>query len=117
MLISSWALLTQGLLLSAFDAVCIRLDVFGMKNSLITLGYEAGTEPIGETAEQRLEKGRYGHWEKDQSHAEGGNALGMGLIFLPMAVPAFFEPLFGSFTDRFGARFNVVSTKMGRVLV
>jgi MFS family permease len=36
-LISSWALLTQGLLLSAFDAVCIRLDVFGMKNSLITL--------------------------------------------------------------------------------
>jgi hypothetical protein len=25
--------------------------------------------------------------------------------FLPMAVPAFFEPLFGSFTDRFGARF------------
>jgi MFS family permease len=28
-----------------------------------------------------------------------------GLIFLPMAVPAFFEPLFGSFTDRFGARF------------
>jgi MFS family permease len=35
----------------------------------------------------------------------GWNALGMGLIFLPMAVPAFFEPLFGSFTDRFGARF------------
>jgi MFS family permease len=29
----------------------------------------------------------------------------MGLIFLPMAVPAFLEPLFGSFTDRFGARF------------
>lgn len=29
----------------------------------------------------------------------------MGLIFLPMAVPAFFEPLFGGFTDRFGARF------------
>jgi MFS family permease len=29
----------------------------------------------------------------------------MGLIFLPMAVPAFFEPLFGLITDRFGARF------------
>lgn len=29
----------------------------------------------------------------------------MGLIFLPMAVPAFFEPLFGFITDRFGARF------------
>lgn len=29
----------------------------------------------------------------------------MGLIFLPMAVPAFFEPLFGFITDRSGARF------------
>lgn len=35
----------------------------------------------------------------------GWNALGMGLIFLPMAVPAFFEPLFGFITDRFGARY------------
>lgn len=28
----------------------------------------------------------------------------MGLIFLPMAVPAFFEPPFGFITDRIGAR-------------
>ncbi|KAJ6012090.1 hypothetical protein N7522_002445 [Penicillium canescens] len=35
----------------------------------------------------------------------GWNSLGMGLIFLPMAVPAFFEPLFGFITDRLGARF------------
>jgi MFS family permease len=28
----------------------------------------------------------------------------MGLIFLPMAIPAFFEPLFGFITDRIGAR-------------
>lgn len=35
-LISSWALLAQGLLLSAFDAVCTRLDVFHTNNWLIT---------------------------------------------------------------------------------
>ncbi|KAJ5352918.1 hypothetical protein N7452_001892 [Penicillium brevicompactum] len=64
-LISSWALLVQGLLLSAFDA----------------------TLPIFVEA------------------TFGWNALGMGLIFLPMAVPAFFEPLFGFITDRFGGRF------------
>ncbi|CAG8021196.1 unnamed protein product [Penicillium olsonii] len=64
-LISSWALLVQGLLLSAFDA----------------------TLPI--YVETTF----------------GWNALGMGLIFLPMAVPAFFEPLFGFITDRIGARF------------
>ena len=34
-LISSWALLAQGLLLSAFDAVCTRLGVFNMNNWLI----------------------------------------------------------------------------------
>ncbi|KAJ5194180.1 hypothetical protein N7491_001515 [Penicillium cf. griseofulvum] len=64
-LISSWALLAQGILLSAFDAT---LPIF-------------------------------------VETTFGWNSLGMGLIFLPMAVPAFFEPLFGSFTDRFGARF------------
>ncbi|KAG0157090.1 hypothetical protein PDIDSM_4274 [Penicillium digitatum] len=64
-LISSWALLAQGILLSAFDAT---LPIF-------------------------------------VETTFGWNALGMGLIFLPMAVPAFFEPLFGGFTDRFGARF------------
>ncbi|KAJ5373125.1 hypothetical protein N7517_005131 [Penicillium concentricum] len=64
-LISSWALLAQGILLSAFDAT---LPIFVETTFSWT-------------------------------------ALGMGLIFLPMAVPAFFEPLFGSFTDRFGARF------------
>ncbi|CAG8070093.1 unnamed protein product [Penicillium salamii] len=62
--ISSWALLVQGLLLSAFDAT---LPIF---------------------VETKF----------------GWNALGMGLIFLPMAVPAFFEPLFGFITDRIGAR-------------
>jgi hypothetical protein len=51
----------------------------------------------------------------------GWSAFGMGLIFLPMAIPAFFEPVFGEFalltpidknscgaghiTDRCGARF------------
>ncbi|KAJ5787538.1 hypothetical protein N7457_002528 [Penicillium paradoxum] len=64
-LISSVALLVQGLLLSAFDAT---LPIF-------------------------------------VETTFGWNALGMGLIFLPMAVPAFFEPLFGFITDRFGARF------------
>ncbi|KAJ5112475.1 hypothetical protein N7532_000520 [Penicillium argentinense] len=64
-LISSWALLVHGILLSAFDAT---LSIFV------------------ET--------RYG-W----------SALGMGLIFLPLAIPAFFEPLFGYITDRYGARF------------
>ncbi|CAG7960473.1 unnamed protein product [Penicillium olsonii] len=63
-LISSWALLVQGLLLSAFDAT---LPIF-------------------------------------VETTFGWNALGMGLIFLPMAVPAFFEPLFGFITDRIGAR-------------
>ncbi|KAJ6135656.1 hypothetical protein N7512_000816 [Penicillium capsulatum] len=64
-LISSWALLVHGILLSAFDAT---LSIFV--------------------------ESRYG-W----------SAQGMGLIFLPMAVPAFFEPLFGYITDRFGARY------------
>lgn len=35
-LISSWALLAQGILLSAFDAVCTRLDALNMKHWLIT---------------------------------------------------------------------------------
>ncbi|KAJ5143792.1 uncharacterized protein N7515_002579 [Penicillium bovifimosum] len=64
-LISSWALLVQGLLLSAFDAT---LPIF-------------------------------------VETTFGWNALGMGLIFLPMAIPAFLEPMFGLITDRFGARF------------
>ncbi|KAI2759476.1 hypothetical protein DTO012A8_9673 [Penicillium roqueforti] len=64
-LISSWSLLAQGILLSAFDAT---LSIF-------------------------------------VETTFGWNSLGMGLIFLPMAVPAFFEPLFGGFTDKFGARF------------
>ncbi|KAJ5604719.1 hypothetical protein N7510_009873 [Penicillium lagena] len=64
-LVSSWALLVHGILLSAFDAT---LAIF---------------------VESRYE------W----------SAFGMGLIFLPMAIPAFFEPFFGYFTDRCGARF------------
>ncbi|CAL5869624.1 uncharacterized protein PFLUO_LOCUS3854 [Penicillium psychrofluorescens] len=64
-LISSWALLVHGILLSAFDAT---LAIFV--------------------------ESRYG-W----------SAFGMGLIFLPMAIPAFFEPFFGYITDRCGARF------------
>ena len=35
-LISSWALLAQGILLSAFDAVCTRLHLFNMNGWLIT---------------------------------------------------------------------------------
>ncbi|KAJ5149998.1 Tetracycline resistance protein TetA/multidrug resistance protein MdtG [Penicillium atrosanguineum] len=68
-LISSWALLVQGIFLSAFDAT---LSIFV--------------------------ESRYS-W----------SALGMGLIFLPMAIPAFFEPLFGFITDRFGARLMAFS--------
>ncbi|KAJ6013772.1 hypothetical protein N7540_008363 [Penicillium herquei] len=64
-LLSSWALLVQGILVSAFDA----------------------TLPI-------FVETRYG-WSE----------LGMGLIFLPMAIPAFLEPLFGFITDRCGAHF------------
>ncbi|KAJ5907565.1 Tetracycline resistance protein TetA/multidrug resistance protein MdtG [Penicillium taxi] len=63
-LISSWGLLVQGILLSAFDTT---LSIFV------------------ET--------RYG-W----------STLGMGLIFLPLGITAFFQPLFGSITDRHGAR-------------
>ncbi|KAJ5728844.1 Major facilitator superfamily domain general substrate transporter [Penicillium malachiteum] len=63
-LLSSWALLVQGILVSAFDA----------------------TLPI-------FVETRYG-WSE----------IGMGLIFLPMAIPAFLEPLFGFITDRCGAR-------------
>ncbi|KAJ6108554.1 Tetracycline resistance protein TetA/multidrug resistance protein MdtG [Penicillium sp. IBT 18751x] len=68
-LISSWALLVQGIFLSSFDAT---LSIFV--------------------------ESRYG-W----------SALGMGLIFLPMAIPAFFEPVFGFITDRFGARLMAFS--------
>ncbi|KAJ5542350.1 hypothetical protein N7535_004770 [Penicillium sp. DV-2018c] len=68
-LISSWALLVQGLLLSAFDADYIKTLPIFVETTF------------------------------------GWNALGMGLIFLPMAIPAFLEPLFGLITDRFGARF------------
>lgn len=82
-LISSVALLVQGLLLSAFDAVCIQArclwpDVLADHRKTLPIFVET---------------------------TFGWNALGMGLIFLPMAVPAFLEPLFGFITDRFDARF------------
>jgi len=35
------------------------------------------------------------------------SSLGAGLIFLPIAIPAFFSPLFGFLSDRFGPRWFV----------
>ncbi|KAF9885708.1 hypothetical protein FE257_012690 [Aspergillus nanangensis] len=81
-IISSWALLVQGILYSAFDSVWALFPRHLEQQSTDT----RQTIPI--FVESRF------HW----------GPFGAGLTFLPSAFTAFFEPYFGRLSDRYGAR-------------